>query len=192
MNKQVPTNDNLIPWPPGISGYVSAPTTYSVLYPGTGQTISYTEAFAVLQAEKWLMDQLNGAIDGFLATLVATGPLSDAVGGLIEIVKDAAKWFLLNDDGSLKILLAYHYAGAGKLAIDPTAWGLFAPNISPSVWDPIVNGIQAGINVLNHVPVPQLAVIEMKETIPNSAAAIPIAKVTAMLKEKVAKLRQNA
>jgi hypothetical protein len=136
---------------PGISGYVSKPTTYTVNYLNGSQT--YTEKFAVINigaqytgnASKQI-DVIIDEVSVYLGTVAgaATGGFGVALGPLANVALHWIKDQVFNSDGSLTIILAYHNIGTKNMGIDPTFW---PGGLDPNFWNGIVNSISVALSM---------------------------------------------
>lgn len=132
-------------FPAGVSAHVSAPTSYSIGY--INGTNTYKEEFVVIQFGSAYVAaagaSIAGAVHSLALSMQAIPLLGQALGGLIEL---AASWYTaqsLEPDGSVKLQLAYHYAGTKAGGVDLTAWPL--PGVDYRLWQGMVNGLINGI-----------------------------------------------
>jgi len=132
-------------FPAGVSAYVTAPTSYSMQYVNGKNT--YKEEFVVIQFGSAYVAaagaSLAGAVHSLALAMQAVPLVGQAVGALVEL---AAGWYAsqsLEPDGSVKLELAYHYAGTKAGGADLTAWPL--PGVDYRLWQGMVNGLINGI-----------------------------------------------
>ena len=148
-------------FPAGVSAHVSAPTTYQMQY--VNGTNSYTEQFVVIQFGPAYVAaagaSLAGAVHSVALSLQAVPVLGQALGALVEL---AAAWYgaqSLESDGSVKLELAYHYAGTKAGGVDLTAWPV--PGVDYRLWQGMVNGL---INGIQHMAAPVRQGLQPGET----------------------------
>ena len=137
---------------PGISGYISAPCTYTVNYLNGSRT--YTEKFAVINigsqytgaASKEMDVIIDDAADALASAAGSvTGGLGLALGPLADIALHWIKDQIFNPDGSVTLTLAYHNIGTKNFGIDPTFW---PGGLDPNFWCGIVNSVSSALSML--------------------------------------------
>lgn len=165
-------------FPAGVSASVSAPTKYSMHY--VNGTNSYTEEFVVVQFGSAYVASagasLAGAVHGLALSMQAVPLVGQALGAFVEL---AAAWYAsqsLEPDGSVKLELAYHYAGTKAGGADLTAWPL--PGVDYRLWQGMVNGL---INGIRHAGAPVRQGIEspaepVELTAPGAAGSAPLGR----------------
>jgi hypothetical protein len=137
---------------PGITGYISAPCTYTVNYLNGSQT--YTEKFAVINIGSQYTGAASKEIDVIIVEASAalasaagsvTGGLGLALGPLADIALHWIKDQIFNPDGSVTLTLAYHNIGTKNFGIDPTFW---PGGLDPNYWCGVVNSVSSALSVL--------------------------------------------
>ncbi len=134
---------------PGVQGWISAPTTYTMTYLNGQQT--YTEPFTcIVGSPEWVatagatIADVMGKLDAVLAAIPVIGP---AVAGLVSIGSAWYGYASLNPDGSVTLEFASHYVGTKAGGVDVTAWPV--PGVPPNTWFGILNDLRSGIHMLD-------------------------------------------
>lgn len=128
------------PIAPGVSVSASGPSQYTINYLNGPRT--YTERFALIRFEAGYVAAAGGSVAGAIhaaaGALAAIPVVGAALGGLLEL---AASWYgaaSVDPDGSVTVLLAYHYCGTRAGGVDLTAWPV--PGVPSDRWEGVVNG----------------------------------------------------
>jgi hypothetical protein len=145
---------------PGVTGWVSQPTTYTMHYLNGNGT--YTERFAVIQCDAHYVAAMGGALAPVLHAVSGALAAIPAVGNVLAgILQFGAKWYgraSLNPDGSCTFEFAYHYAGTKAGGIDLTAVPI--PGVNPNFWNGAVDTLMHGISMLNQMSDVAIAAME--------------------------------